>query len=288
MEEEFIIDESSPKKILLTCLALIIIMAAGFWGFHYYSNQDFIKTKEVILELGAPVPTDINLYLKGKNLTDYTLDVSNIHVNEEGNTDQVGEYSYKITNGSNIKRGKVIVQDTTPPEVQVQDLTVGLNEEFMVDDFIIKCDDLSETCHVSYANKKDAELNEKEGTYEFNIIIQDKYENSVTKKVQLTVKKGAYLNSVKAEDLEVVKIYPKDDSWDGTFTDKFIKGLTDHDEELDDRILTLTNIDYSEKYDQEIINKSILFAYNQYDFVIGLIVKLEFADNSIIYVKGVE
>jgi len=284
MDEEFFIEESNPKKIFFVFCLLLIIGTAGYFGWQYYQKQDYVKLKTITVELGEKIPTEISRYLKSNELAGYILDVSNVRVDEEGNTNSVGEYSFKLTKGTKSYKGKIIVKDTKPPIVDLQNLTVGLNEEFDPEDFVLSCYDLSLPCYVSFTHISDGLLNEKEGTYDISLTIKDKYGNETIKKAKLTVKKGASLNSIKAADLEVDSLYPKDEDWDDIFTVRFSKGLLNDSPELDSKILAITNFDYSEKYKKEITNQTNILAYNKYGFVLGIIVKLEFIDGTKIYV----
>lgn len=285
IDEDFYFEESNPKKVFLICLLILFLIGVGFGAYKYYDKQTNIRLKTVEIELGDKVPSDISHYIKSGKYDGYSIDISNVHVNEEENTDSVGEYSYTVKKDKNILKGKIIVKDTTPPEVELQDLTVGLNEDYDINDFLVSCNDLSEVCHVYYANSKDEEYVKEEGTYEISLKIKDKYNNEITKKVNLIVNKDASLKELKASDTTVTNIYPIDDQWDNTYTVKFKKGLAEKDDELEEALLELVNIDFDSKYEDKIKEQTLLIIYNKYNFALGLSIKLEFENGKVIYVS---
>ena len=285
-DADFYIEETSPKKIFFYCLVILFCLGFGVYALYYYTNRDILKLKDVTVELGEKVPTNIEEYLKGTQVNDYQLDVSNVHVDETGNTDSTGEYSYSVSNGHVTKRGKLFVKDTTAPVVTVQNLTVGLDEDFEVDDFIVSCEDLSIVCYVSYADADSLALNEKEGTYNVTIKIADEHGNSVSQKVKLTVSKDASLSKVKASDLEVSEVIPKIPEWNNTFTYKFEPALLDDSIEFERRLVEIANVDYSAKYDKVITERTNLVIYNRYGYALGISVVLKFEDDSLVYVTS--
>ena len=284
IDEDFYIEESNPKKIFFTSLFILFLIGLGLGAYYYLNQKGIIKLKTVTIELGDSVPTDISYYLNGQNTREYILDTTAVHVDENGKTDSVGEYSYKVIKGTTEKRGKIFVKDTKPPEVTLLELTVGLNEEFEVDDFAASCIDLSGACFLEYAKDKDSFLASEEGTYELSIIIKDRFENKVTKTTKLIVSKEASLSDIKASDMEVSAIYPQDENWNKTYTKKYNKGFTENDEIFDAEILELSNESFDDNYEEKIVNQTLLTIYNKYNYVIGFSVKLEFENENIIYV----
>ena len=288
IDEDFYFEESNPKKVFLTCLFIFFFLGIGAGAYYYFSGRNNINLKKIAIELGDKVPSEISTYIKSGNYQGYSLDVSGIHVDENGNTDSVGEYSYKIIKENKVLKGKIIVKDTTSPIAEVQELTVGLNEDFDVEEFLISCEDLSEVCYTSYSNSKQEEYINEEGTYEISLKITDKYNNEIIKKTKLIVSKNASLRGLKAADKTVTNIYPVDKNWNQTYTVKFEEGISEDDVEFETKILELASRDFESEYEEKIINQTLLTIYNKYNFVLGFSVKLEFEEGKIIYVTSSE
>ena len=286
VDEEFYFEESNPKKVFLICLLILFLIGAGFGAYQYFVTRDNIKLKQLKIELGDKVPDDISTYIKSGKYEGYTLDVTSVHVDDAGNTDSTGEYSYKIIKESLVIKGKIIVQDTTAPVAELQELTVGLNEDFDVNDFLTLCEDLSGACYVSYANSKEEEYIKEEGIHEISLKIKDKYNNEIIKKTKLIVSKDASLRDLKASDQTVANIYPVDDEWDKTFTVKFAKGISEEDETFDEKIFEITNREFDKEFEEKIVNQTLLTIYNKYNYILGFSIKLEFEDGKTIYVTS--
>ena len=175
------------------------------------------------VELGDKLPNDMEVYVKNniQNISDYKLSLIKVPVNSEGHTDEVGEFKYSVKYGNQKKTGKIIVKDTKSPVVEVKELTVGVNEEFMLDDFITSCKDLSTPCKVTLKTSSDEKKFSKIGTHEIELRIRDIYGNSVVKKVKLNVSKTESLSGIKEKDMEVVNISPEYKDYDGTITFKY-------------------------------------------------------------------
>ena len=60
----------------------------------------------------------------------------NISLDDKGKTTSTGEYEFKVKYKNITKKGKLTIEDTKAPEVEVRDLTVGVNEEYDVSDFV--------------------------------------------------------------------------------------------------------------------------------------------------------
>lgn len=284
VDEDFYIEKSSPLKIFFTFLLSLLVLGVFVGVYFFYFYHEPIKLKTITIELGAKVPSDPNYYVKGSKKHKYIIDLSSVSVDEEGITNSVGEYSYKVTLGKESKKGKIYVKDTTPPIVELKELTVGLNEDFEVEDFVLSCEDLSEICFVYYKKESEENLSENVGEYNVTLSIKDKYDNTITKTTKLIVSKDASLNAVKSNDLTPASLYPKDEKWNNTYTVKFSKGLLETDESFEAQILTLTNTDFMSLFEEKVIHQTLLNVYNQYNYVIGFSMKLEFENGNIVYV----
>ncbi len=283
-DEDFYIENSNPVKVFFTCLFILFFIGALAGAYYYFYIYNNISLRNIAIELGEKIPGDIAAYVKRGSYQGWNLDTSLVHLDENGNTDSAGEYGYKVTKDDKVLKGKVIVKDTTPPTVEVGELIVGVNENFSVDEFIIKCDDLSGACFPEYSDDKQEEYVKEEGTYEIVLRITDKYDNEIIKKTKLTVSKNVSLSDMKASDQTVASVYPIDKNWDQTFTIKFDKGIKDESDKFEKSVLEIANRDFQKDYEEEIIEQYLLTIYNKYNYVLGFSVKLELENGKVIYV----
>ena len=282
MDQDFYIEESSPLKVILTIVLFLGLIGGGLYYYFNYHKETTVKLKNLTVELGNKLPTNINDYIECSNPATYKLDISSIKVDDNGNAISTGEYSYKVIKNNEIKKGKVFVKDTTKPNVVTTDLFVGVKEEFSPNDFISSCDDLSLPCTVKYKNISDENLNDNEGTYTINIIISDAEGNSVTKIVSLIVSGENTLANKKANDLEYDHLSEIDDNWDKSYTMKLDKAIVDSGINYNELFEELSSKEYD--FDKEITDKRILVIYNKYNYVLGFSIKYTFSDSSYIYV----
>ncbi len=282
MDQDFYIEESSPIKVIITIIIFMALIAGGIYFYMDYKTKDNIKLKNVTVELGDKLSTDISTYITGNNIDTYSLDISNISVDEDGKTNSTGEYSYKIKKNGEVKKGKLYVKDTIKPSFKVEDLNVGVNEDFNPNDFLIKCEDLSLPCSVKFKKVKDLELNKEEGTYKTTIIISDAAGNEEVQDVNLIVSGEGTLAKKKASNLEFDHLSEEDTNWDKTYTLKLDKGINEESIEYNDAINLVSTKEY--EFSKSITDKKILVIYNKYNYVIGFSVKVTFDDNSYIYI----
>lgn len=285
MDQDFYIEDTSPWKIAIIIIIVAALIGGGIFAYYKYFRDNIVKLKEVNVELGEKLPTDIDSYISAKNINDYKLDVSNVSVDEEGKTNVRGEYSYKVSRNGEIKKGKVYVVDTIKPVVETVDITVGVKENFEPSEFLKSCDDLSLPCVATYKNKNDITLNDNAGTYDVDLIISDAAGNSVTKKVKLTVSTETTLEKQKASDLTPTKTSLEDDNvWNKTYTLKLTSGVDPETEEFVKQVSELSAKEY--QFDKQIAKKEIIEIYNKYDYVIGFSIMVTFDDNSVLFVTS--
>ena len=287
--EEIYIEETNKKIIFKYILVILFVFGLIIGGYIYFHSNNILRLKRVTVELGDKLPEDLEVYVKNKiqNINDYKLSLLKVPVNNEGNTDEVGEFKYSVKYGSQKKNGKIIVKDTKAPVVEVKELTIGVNEKFMLDDFVTSCEDLSLPCKVTLKTNSDEKLFGKIGTYEIELRIRDMYGNSVIKKVKLNVSKTESLSASKENDMEIVSISPKYSDYDGTITFKYEHAV--NEETLDESdeysaYLDLVSKDYSEINDN-VYEQEILTLYNKYGYIVGFTVRLAYNDGTIEYVK---
>lgn len=278
MEEDFYIENSSPIKVFIIILISISIIIGSIYYYKKIYMNNYIKLNTIEIELGDKLSTNIEDYIKCNNYSDYTLNLDNVLVDENNKVISTGEYSYKIEGNNSIKKGKIIVKDTIKPEVTVQTLTIGVNEEYNVSEFVTECKDLSSPCKVNYEKEKDTKLNQQAGEYTFNIVVSDMEDNKTTKEVKLIVKENYSYKEEKEKDLEYTSTSNEDSNWNKTYTYKFDKALDTEEEEFDEKIKEISLDEYT--FDKEIKDKELIIVYNKYGYSIGVSVKLTFTDGT--------
>lgn len=288
--EEIYIEQTSPKTIFKTVILILFIFGLLIGGYLYFHNRNILKLERVVIELGEEVPKDIEIYVKNdvNNINDYELNINSIPVDENKKTDEVGEYKFSVKYGNQKRIGKVIVKDTKGPKVILKELTVGVSEDFLLDDFIDSCEDLSMPCKVSLEKKSDEKLFSKVGTHKIDLKVSDKYGNSTIRSVTFTVSHNQTLLNSKEEDFNVVRTDPVYEDFDGTVTFQYERAvsevLLDEVEEYND-YLELVSTDYGELRSEVIVNQEILTLYNKYDYIIGFSVRLTYENGTVEYVE---
>ncbi len=281
IDEDFIIEESSPLKVLFSAMLFILILSVLGAIYYFYFYEQPIRLKKIEIELGDAPSLDVNDYLKNSGNYEFELDLSKLSLDENGKANSIGEYSYEVISDDESYRGKIYVVDTTPPDVELKELIIGLNEEYELDDFLDKCFDHSVICYVDYANDKDEFLNKTEGTHQLELKISDKHGNSTTKTATLIVDKNASLSDFKASNEEISNITPNDENWDGTYTFKFEKGVLEDSDESEAEILRLSNAEISSLFEEKILKQELIIIFNKYNYILGFSLRLEFKDKNI-------
>lgn len=175
-------------KIFLIVFAIILIFSIG--GSILFINKDkiILKSNVFTFEYGEKICSNVKCYLKDeKNIDNYTLDIGNLKIKENGLVSQnleqlnVGEYDLIINYKQQSKKIKIKVLDTTPPEfVKITDKIVLEQNSIDVDlSTYFSISDLSD-CDIKYDATYDIT---KLGEYNVKIIAVDKYDNKNTKEV---------------------------------------------------------------------------------------------------------
>lgn len=290
MNDEFYIEETNPKKALLSIIMFIIVGVICVGGFIVYKQKHTLSVKNNIrLELGSKLETDINFYLKNKMTSedDYDIDLSKIKT-ENGILTEVGEYTVTVKYKNIRKTGKVIVEDTTKPVVEVKDLVVGVNEDYDISDFVTKCEDLSKPCEVYYEKDQSSELQKNAGSYKFNIIINDAYKNSVVKTVNLVVKENYNSSEEKEKDLVYDHIDSDYKDYNNKMFLKFKKAINPDLIESNEEFQDMSSSDFSNYLSAEdsgnsIVSSEILYVYNKYNYVIGCAIRVKLSNGEYRY-----
>lgn len=278
MDEDFYIEDHYKRNVVIMIIIILLAIGGLYYGYKNYYKKNYLKVKDVTVELGSKLSTDIKDYIKCDNYDDYKLDLSAVVTDSEGKVTSVGEYAFKVIKNDDVSRGKVFVKDTTKPIVSVSDLTVGVNEEYNAYDFVNSCTDLSMPCVVSFKDANDGDLSGKVGNYKIEIIISDNANNKVNKTVNLAVKEGYSFKEVKEKDFNVDHTSNDKSNWNNTYTIKFEKALEEESTEFNELLEAYGIKELT--YDKNIKEKEIIVIYNKYNYALGLSIKVTFDDDS--------
>lgn len=288
--EDIYIEETNPKTVFKAVLVILFILGIIIGGYLYFHNKNILRLERVEVELGDELSKNIDDYVKNKinNINDYELNLLSVPVDENGYTDEVGKYEYFVKYDNQEKKAIIEVKDTTGPKVALKQLTVGLNEEFLLNDFIESCEDLSLPCKVNLKNDNDDKIFSQVGTHSIELLISDKYNNYTEMTTTVIVSNSNTLLNEKQNDFNVAKIDPLYEDYDGTITYKYDKAVSEELlDELDEyeAYLDLVSTDYSELRESIIVEQEILTLYNKYGYIIGFTVRLTYEDGTIEYVE---
>lgn len=188
-------DNNQPKKkksinkttfIIVIILALVIVACVVYVLLNQGTTKKAsITLKEVSIEMGSEISSDINDYAQFNNMnaSACTLNTSNI---KDTNTYNA-EYTFVITcNGTNYT-GKAKIVDTISPVVKVKDVTTGINKEVKPEDFIDTCEDATNCTYAFKDTEKVKENIKEKNDYKVDIIVKDGAGNTTEVTVNLKV-----------------------------------------------------------------------------------------------------
>lgn len=214
----------------------LIAFLTGF--FYWYKNhpteEDFVPLT-VTIELGESLPIRTSSYVKpgiGKEVDEllYALDLSKVVIEE------VGEYEFTVTYKNMSKKGKIIIKDTTPPELEIRNLVITEGKQYDASQFVETCKDPS-GCNYSFQDSDTEKKYATTGSYVVYVVATDAYQNTVTKKANLIIEaQGNVKTFVKKTNFEFQTGYETIETYDlhfaeyntysilitGTYEQKFI------------------------------------------------------------------
>ena len=189
-------NEKPKKKTSIKSIILLVVLLIGLGGAVYYSvflkdifnlglgsggKSEPLAAKEVTIELGSEIPTDITVYMsRSLNATEYKLVTNKIDNNK------VGEYKFDVVYNGNTYTGNVKVTDTTAPVLTTKDVTAKSASDVVAGDFVDNCTDLS-GCSIEFSSSFDATTLTENGTYSVTIVAKDEYGNSTEVSANLTI-----------------------------------------------------------------------------------------------------
>lgn len=294
MNEDLFLEESNPKKVkygILTVLVIIILVVAGVI---IYSRFISIRTKKAItFEVGTKISLKAKDYIGNKRIKEelLTLDIDDVEKDENNVLTKVGEYIFYIEYKGKTTKGKVIVQDTTAPTVKTEDLVIGVNEEYELDEFLSVCEDYSKPCTVTLKNESDESLSEKAGEYEVPLTVSDSLDNKTSITAKLIVKEGYSREALRKGDLNIDHIDPSYDDFNNKLVLKYNEAISEDDLDDDDKYNDLLELSADnlnnylpEEYKGNSITESeIIFVYNKYNYIIGFAFRVKLDNGKYTY-----
>ena len=159
-----------PRGIVLAALILLLVAVFSITGFFVFRK----KFKNVVIEVGTK-EVDASNFVVSKmysNKASLVTDISKIDLNK------VGEYEVTLKYGDKEQAVMMKLEDTTPPEVEFQDVYEYTGYEIDPYDFIKDVNDYSGYT-VDYKTYDDIDT-EKYEDYKVKIIVRDTYGNETS------------------------------------------------------------------------------------------------------------
>lgn len=268
--EEFFYEETHPKHIFKKILMYLFIIGIFIGIFLYLKKENTIKLKNINIEVGSSLSTKIEDYLVAgqKNKERYKLDISSV------DTNKVGTYSYKIKYNNHTKKGIIKVEDTTKPDVELDNITIGINEEFNTNLLLLSCKDYSLPCTIEFEKESDSKLLEQVGSYKIRFVIKDSAGNKTKKETTITVSETETLSSKMSSDLEYYSNSENNDNLKHIFFKKLDKAIYEETLEYEGMIQEISITDFSKYVNRNIESTKLITAYNRYGYVIGIQVEV--------------
>lgn len=172
------------RMAIVSLITIIFICGFAYWVTHRKTEMDF-QPLVVTVELGKSLPYKTSSYVKpgvGNNVDDllYAVDLSNVIVEEPG------EYPFTVTYKGTKKQGKIIVQDTTSPTLEIRNVTIVEGQTYDASTFVEDCRDLS-GCNYSFQDSDTEQKYTTAGSYVVYVVATDAFQNTTTKKASLII-----------------------------------------------------------------------------------------------------
>lgn len=153
--------------LVIAAIGVAVYVLLGISGKKVNGGSSPIILKEVNIELGGEISTNINEYATFKGISSNNCSLNTSKIGSELNE----TYPFIITcNGINYE-GKAKVIDTTSPEVITKEVTTSINSEIKPADFIESCTDATE-CSFEFKDETAVkELLKTVGIYKNQVVI---------------------------------------------------------------------------------------------------------------------
>jgi len=274
--EDFYFEDHSTRNFFIKLLLFLLVIGICIGGFLYYRKQNIIRLKTITVEVGSKLSDDVVDYLNSglSNASHYKLYLDTV----DSNT--VGEYTYKVKYNKTAKKGKIKVVDTTKPVVVLDNITIGINEEFNTNLLLVSCEDYSKPCTVSFKNERDKDKLNSAGVYTIDFNVSDSFGNTALSKATITVSETETLSSKMTNDLEYFSNSENEENLEHIFFKKLDKAIFEDTLEYEGMLQDISVMDFSGYVEKEIYSTRLITAYNQYGYVIGIQVEVTFNDGT--------
>lgn len=192
-------------KKIWPILALIVIILLLVLGIHACSKNIKKKSKndtpkqqtvkaDIIKEIRISIFDEVPSIDKFVSNIEKFKDVENsISYDKDklidNHYEETGEYEVIIKINDKSYKSKIIVEDITPPELELKGVIITEGQTYSIKDFINKCADNSKKeCSIKFTEDKYVSITAP-GTYEIKITATDANNNSVEKITSLTINK---------------------------------------------------------------------------------------------------
>ncbi|MFQ9634799.1 MAG: polysaccharide deacetylase, partial [Coprobacillus cateniformis] len=166
------------KKLIIDSVCVAVALVAIFVAYLYFTASSIHFQSSHEIEINSVVDyTNFIKAVDGGNPTDVEIDSSQVNV------EKLGEYEvvYKYKDEKRIL--KVQVVDTTPPEFEVQDQTVALNQTIDPKYLVKNIKDVTKTT-VTFQEKYTFN---KAGEQQVEVVVTDEAQNKTVKTAKVKV-----------------------------------------------------------------------------------------------------
>ncbi len=162
----------TKRIISRVAVAVTVILVALFVLFEIFPVYSTVKA-----EVGTSVGLDdfLRFHYNNSSFEDGSADYD---------VNKVGEYDVKVKAGIFSHKSKLIITDSTPPDVEVHDLIIGVNDKCNADEFISDVKDSSET---TARFKTEPDLSRKDSRQNVTIAVEDEGGNVTEKQAGLWI-----------------------------------------------------------------------------------------------------
>ena len=289
--DDFYVEDLSKKEIFFKLfITAVVIACAVLLGLYLLKKNTLHIKNEISIEVGSKLPKKAHDYVTSKIISDgdYKIEVEGYNLGDV--LDKVGEYKYTVKTKTQIREGKIKVVDTVPPEVEVEDITIGTDEGYHLDDFVVSCKDYSMPCTVTAKDDKDYE---EVGTYKLDLLIADNQGNKTEKKVTLTIKDGYSRKDTLMSDTKIAKTEPSYDDFKEEYAFKlFDKAIPEgEDNEAEKYLLSLLEEDLNKYIPSShagtyIVANETIELFNKHGYTVGYAFRATLSNGEIVYLES--
>jgi len=227
------------KKTLITLALIALVVGLAYYVKKNPGIREF-QPLTLTIELGDKLPLHSAEYVQpgsGQTVDDLTFVVDTSNVDPE----KVGQYQYTVKHNNVVKIGMIIIQDTTPPELDAKNLIITEGVSYNATDFVKDCYDISGSCDFSFEEEGTETKYTAPGDYTIYVAATDMYSNKTIKQVSLTI-----------EERGKVKYFIKEDPYDPSLGYQLTTKYELHFTDLLDTAVILNGIKIMEyQYDSE-------------------------------------